>query len=793
MRISEVWLREWVNPPVTTQALADQLTLAGLEVEGLEPACAEFSGVVVAAVVSVSPHPNAEKLSLCQVDDGTGTPLTIVCGAANARPGLRAPLARLGALLPGGLLIRPATLRGVESSGMLCSARELGLDSNTEGLLELAPDAPIGIPLRDYLALDDRVIEINLTPNRGDCLSLAGIAREVAAINRLPLTTPVSAHRPTAEKDGFRVRVEAPEACPRYACRIIRDLDATAKTPLWMRERLRRAGLRAIQPLVDVTNYVLLEWGQPLHAFDLDRLEGEIQVRWARDRETLTLLDGKSLTLAPDTLVIADANQPVALAGIMGGDRSGVQVGTTQVLLESAFFSPIAILGRARRHGLQTDSSQRFERGVDPALQVRALKRATELLLDIAGGLPGPVLEILSADHLPRRPAIPLAPKQVEQLLGLAIPAPVCQEILERLGCLITRGDEVAWQVTPPSWRFDLEYPVDLIEEIARLHGYQQIPEVQGPQRVALASAPEACFDLNRAKALLVDRGYQEVITYSFISPEQQRLLSGQEPTLTLVNPLSPELSVMRESLWPGLLGAALHNQSRQQGQLKLFESGLRFHRQGDRIDQDPLLAGLASGHRLPEQWGETSQPLDFYDIRGDVEALLGPMIRRGELRFRASHHHALHPGQSARLEYEGQTIGWLGMLHPDMAQRLTLVGDVFLFELWLRTLRSLALPGFREISRFPSIRRDLAVILDPSVTWDDIKICIRTSVPQFLRDILPFDVYTGKKVESGRRSIAFGLIFQDSSRTLTDNEVDAAVEILVSSLLKQFNAQLRD
>ncbi|MEI6413480.1 MAG: phenylalanine--tRNA ligase subunit beta, partial [Pseudomonadota bacterium] len=426
-------------------------------------------------------------------------------------------------------------------------------------------------------------------------------------------------------------------------------------------------------------------------------------------------------------------------------------------------------------------------------LQVQALERATDLLLAIAGGVPGPVVEITHADHLPRRPAIPLDPRQVEQLLGTPVPGPTCREILEQLGCQVADSDGTAWRVTPPSWRFDLEHPVDLIEEIARLHGYQQIPEAQGTQRVRLAPAPESGFDLNRAKTTLVDRGYQEVITYSFVSPEPQRLLSGREPSLTLVNPLSPELSTLRESLWPGLLGVARHNQSRQQAELRLFESGLQFLRHGGTLDQTPMLAGLASGHRVSEQWGETLQSLDFYDVRGDVEALLRPLFRAGSLGFQPDRHPSLHPGQSARLVHDGQTLGWLGMLHPALAQQLELAGDLFLFELVLTAIHPLALPTFREISRFPGIRRDLALVLDQAIGWDAVKQCVWASAPQFLRDILPFDVYTGTKVESGRRSMAFGLFFQDSFKTLTDNEVDGAVQILVSALLKQFNARLRD
>lgn len=792
MRLSEAWLREWVNPELDTQQLADQLSMAGLEVAGVQPVAPPFSGVVVAEVLTVAHHPQAEKLHLCQVNAGEGEPLAVVCGASNVAPGLRVPLARVGARMPGGQRIDKAKLRGAESFGMLCSGQELGLEERSEGLLILPPDAPVGTDLRVYLGLDDQSIELNLTPDRGDCLSLAGVAREMGVLNRLPVQAPVIEPVAAGTEATLPVQLSAPEACPRYVCRVIRGIDPNARTPLWMRERLRRSGLRSISPVVDVTNYILLELGQPMHAFDLERIAGGIQVRMADAGERLTLLDGQELTLRADTLVIADAQRAVALAGIMGGQDSGVGTGTRHILLESAFFAPLAVGGRARSYGLATDSAHRFERGVDPELQIPALQRATRLLLDIVGGTPGPLVEANAPEHLPSRAPVRLRRHRIGRVLGIEIDDQTVTDILERLGMGIQAAPD-GWILTPPSGRFDIALEEDLIEELGRVYGYTEIPMTHAVASTVMEAQPETRFDLRRAANLLVDRGYQEVVTYSFISPELHALVTPDDPPISLANPLSLDLSVMRASLWPGLLSAARYNQSRQQERVRIFESGLRFRRTGEDIDQAPMLAGLIVGDRLPEQWGEARRSLDFFDGKADVEALLALGGANGEDVFVAAQHPALHPGQCARIERQGREAGWIGMLHPELARTLDLRGDVYLFELSLREIAEGVLPAYQALSPFPWIRRDLALLLDKSISYQRIRDCVQSAVPEILKDILIFDVYTGSNIDSGRRSVALGLIFQDSSHTLTDQEGESLIGRIRRQLSEQLGATLRE
>ncbi|MGE5153379.1 MAG: phenylalanine--tRNA ligase subunit beta, partial [Bdellovibrio bacteriovorus] len=679
MRFSESWLREWVNPPVDTRTLADQLSMAGLEVDALEPSAPPFSGVVVGLVESVAPHPDAEKLRVCSVEVASGEPLQIICGAANVAPGMRVPVALVGAELPGGLRIKRAKLRGVESFGMICSAKELGLAESSEGILPLPAAAPVGQDFRVWLGLDDTCIEVDLTPDRGDCLSIAGLAREVAAINGLELAPLVVPPVPAASDDRFSVRLLAPEACPRYVCRVIRGIDPGAETPLWMRERLRRGGLRAISPVVDVTNYVLLELGQPMHGFDLDRLQGEIRVRLAESGERLGLLTGEELSLHPDTLVIADSNGPLALAGIMGGSASGVGADTRNILLESAYFAPTAIAGKARRYGLHTDSSHRFERGVDPELQVRAIERATRLLLDIAGGEAGPVTDLVSEAHRPRREALRLRAERCERILGLPLSAERIGQILQRLGMeAIAEAD--GWRVTPPSARFDLVHEVDLIADIGRIHGYDRLP-IGHHAAAGLTKAPaETALDLDRLRLALVGRGFQEVITYSFVSPELQARLEPRLEGLRLANPISADLSVMRLSLWPGLLQTARYNQSRQQGRVRIFETGLRFVPGPQGLSQEPGVGALVIGDVDPEQWGQSTRGADFFDLKADLEAILALSGAPEQFHFVPEEHPALHPGQTARIDVAGRPVGLIGMLHPSLAQELDLEGDALLF-----------------------------------------------------------------------------------------------------------------
>ena len=793
MRFSEAWLREWVNPPVETRTLADQLSMAGLEVDAVSPAAPAFAGVRIGWVRSVEPHPDAAKLRVCRVDLGdAGEPLQIICGAPNVAAGMKVPVATIGALLPGDLKIKRAKLRGVESHGMICSAKELGLAESSDGILPLPADAPVGEDIRAWMALDDHCIEVDLTPDRGDCLSIAGLAREVAVINRVSLHVPAIAPVAPTHDQGIAVHLQAPSACPRYVGRIIRGIDPTATTPWWMQERLRRGGIRAISPVVDVTNYVMLELGQPMHGFDLATLDREIRVRLAETGERLALLNGEEVELGSDTLVIADASGPVAMAGIMGGAHTAVGPETRDILLESAFFAPLAISGKARAHGLHTDSSHRFERGVDPMLQVRAIERATRLLLDIVGGEPGPVIEQVASSELPRRPALALRHARVTEILGLELPAATIRDILERLGMQVEPSDD-GWRVTPPSARFDLVQEVDLIADIGRIHGYDQIPVSHAGAAAVTRATPEADFDLDRARLALVDRGFHEVITYSFVSPELQGLVEPEEPVLELANPLSTELSTMRTSLWPGLLQTARYNQARQQERVRIFESGLRFRGGAAGLTQTPGLGGLICGSAAPEQWGQVTRPADFFDLKADVEALLALSVAPERFCFVPGSHPALHPGQTARIECAGQAIGLIGMLHPSLATRLDLGGDCYLFELDLAPLSPGRLPAYRPISRYPSIRRDIAILVDAEVSHAAVADCIRAAAGELLRDLVLFDVYTGKNIESGRKSLALGLILQASSQTLTDDVIDETMGRILARLTSELGARLRD
>lgn len=791
MRFSEHWLREWVDPRLDSAALGERLTMAGLELDSLEIAAPPFARVVVAKVVSVDPHPGADRLRVCRVDEGGAEPVQVVCGAPNVRVGMKAPLARVGAELPGGLRIGRARLRGVESFGMLCSAKELGLAESAEGLMELPPDAPVGEDLRIYMDLDDLVFEIDLTPNRADCLSIAGLAREVSALTGAAVH-PV-APRPVTPglSDTFPVEIVDPHACPRYVGRVIRSIDPQARTPLWMEERLRRGGIRAIHPVVDVTNYVMLELGQPMHGFDLQRLKGGIVVRPARAGERLELLDGAQVELREATLVIADGSGPVALAGVMGGAGSAVGEATRDVFLESAFFAPPAIAGEARAYGLHTDSAHRFERGVDPELQVRAMERATALLLEIAGGVPGPLVERVSKAHLPRRQAIGLREARICRVLGIAVPPGEVVRILGALGCVVEDcGDEVGWHVTPPSFRFDLEREVDLIEEVGRVHGYDQIPEDTHVYAPGIRPRPEARIPRHRFAELLVGRGWFEVVTFSFVEERLESFFAAQPP-LRLANPISSELAVMRSTLWSGMLPVLLRNLNRQQRDLRLFETGLRFLNTEAGVEQRPALAGVATGRAWPEQWGAEPRALDFFDLKGEVEALLS--LTERSFRFEAAEVPGLHPGQSARVLYGDREVGKLGALHPEVQRALDLTQAVFVFELDLEPITRGRVPRFEPLSRYPAIRRDLAVLVDRDVPAARLLEAVRAAGGSALREAIVFDVYTGQGVPEGRKSVALGLILQEMSRTLTDQEVDGLVGRVVDRLRRDMGAILRE
>lgn len=791
MRFSEAWLREWVNPDVSTEVLADQLSMAGLEVDSVEPAAPGFAGVVVGKVLGCEKHPDADKLNVCQVDVGEGEPLQIVCGAANVAAGQKVPVATVGARLPGDFKIKKTKLRGVLSQGMICSAAELGLAEASDGIMVLPADAPVGKDLRAYLELDDHCIEVDLTPDRGDCLSIAGIAREVAVINRAPLHgEAIEAVKPQIT-DVWPVEVEAPEACPRYTCRVIRGIDARAVTPAWMVERLRRSGVRAISPVVDVTNYVMLELGQPMHGFDLGRLDREIRVRMARPDESLVLLDGSEVTLREDTLVIADASRPLALAGIMGGQASGVTEETADVLLEAAFFAPLAMAGKARSYGLHTDSSHRFERGVDFELPAKALEYATSLLIEIVGGEAGPITEVTSESHLPTRQPITLRRERIGRLLGVELEDGEVKDILERLGMEVGIVDG-GWQVRAPSSRFDIEIEVDLIEELARIHGYANIPASLRSAPVTVQARPEARFRLERAKELLVDRDFHEVITYSFISPELAGQVTPDLAPVALSNPISADMSVMRASLWPGLLSAARHNIARQQERVRIFESGLTFERIAGEMVQQPHLAALVCGSWAEPQWDLPVRKVDFFDLKGDLEAVLGLAARFEAFGFAPAEHPALHPGQSARVLRDGRAIGWIGALHPQLQQSLDLPA-CYLFEVSLSALEEGQLPAYHPLSKYPSIRRDFAIVVDDEVAWSQILEVAREAANEVVRDIRLFDVYTGENVEPGRKSLALSLILQDSSHTLTEQEVEQASAAVLQALADRLSATLRD
>ncbi|BBL75654.1 phenylalanine--tRNA ligase subunit beta [Methylomagnum ishizawai] len=792
MRFSEAWLRAYVNPSLDTAQLVHQLTMAGLEVDSAEPAAGAFSGVVVAEILETAPHPQADRLKVCKVAAGQGEPLQIVCGAPNARAGLRAPLAMEGAELPGGLKIKRSALRGVESCGMMCSAKELGIDENASGLLELPADAPVGTSLRDYLQLDDTLIEVDLTPNRADCLSVEGIAREVALLNGLDLNPPATAPVSVTINDTLPVGLPAPEACPRYLGRMIKGVSRTAETPLWMKERLRRSGLRSLDAVVDVTNYILLELGQPLHAFDAAKLDGGIQARYAQPGEKLSLLNGQDIELHADTLVIADDRKALALAGIMGGSESAVGETTVDIFLECAFFSPALIMGKARRYGLATDSSHRFERGVDFGMQARAIERATRLILDIAGGEAGPVVEASSPGHLPKREPIALRSERIGRLLGLSIEPARVKDILSRLG-LSPKETPEGWSVTPPGFRFDIAIEADLIEELGRVYGYDALPRRQPAIPTAMRPVSEHSLALDRVKDVLVDRGFQEAITYSFVDDAMQKLIEPGISGLPLKNPISAELAVMRTGLWVGLLDAALKNANRQQTRVRLFETGLRFVQRPEGLEQRKSIAALAMGTVNAEQWGEKTQPVDFYDLKADVEAIVRLTGRSDALSFAAGSHPALHPGQAAAVKLDGEFLGWIGMLHPRLEKQLGFEQNVFLFQLDQDILLQRAVPKFKPLSRFPQTRRDIALIVDANLPVDRLVDCARTHGGDLLREVSVFDVYRGQGVEPGKKSVALALIWRDDAETLTDAKVDAAVATVVEALAIAHEAKLRD
>jgi phenylalanyl-tRNA synthetase beta chain len=791
MKIAESWLREWVDPDTGTEALAERLTMAGHEVDAIEYEGRGLDDVVIGEVLEVAKHPDADRLSVCQVTDGSKS-VTVVCGAPNVSAGMKTPFAKPGVELPNGMKLRKARIRGVESNGMLCSAIEIGLGDESDGIMELPGDAPTGQPLTDYLGLPDAVIDLDLTPNRGDCFSVLGIARDVSALTGADLRNPEFAPVAADIEDTHPVELGAPEGCPRFAGRVIRDIDLSAKSPVWMTEKLRRAGLRPIHPAVDVTNFVMLELGQPLHAYDLGLVKGAIRPRMAEQGEPVTLLDGKQIQANSDTLLISDDSGAIGIGGIMGGLGTAVTEKTTDIFLEAAFFTQDVIAGRARSYGMHTDASLRFERGVDPEGQARAIERATRLLIDIAGGKAGPTVVETCQEHLPSSDAIHVRRERVARLLGVKINDEKIVDILERLGLQVAPIAD-GWEVVAPSHRFDIELEVDLIEEVARVFGYDEIPEATAIAETPLEVVTESRIDSEVACATLVARDYQEVITYSFVDPNADERISGTKSELVLSNPISSEMSVMRSSLWPGMLVAASTNASRQQDRVRLFELGKSFHGALANHQEVVRVAGLCMGPALPEQWGSKAQSVDFFDIKSDVIALLQLAGDISDVRFEATRHPALQPGQAALVRRGDVEIGVIGKLHPKHSKAFELKRDVFLFELdAAKTLASTA-PKAESISKFPSIRRDIAVVVDDEVSADALVDTVASSAPGLISSVRIFDIYKGPGIEAGLKSVALGLILQETSRTLTDEDADQAMAAAIKKLQDKFAAELRD
>ncbi|WP_448555487.1 phenylalanine--tRNA ligase subunit beta [Thalassotalea montiporae] len=805
MKFSESWLREWVNPESTSDELAHQITMAGLEVDGVDPVAGEFSGVVVGEVVECGQHPDADKLQVTKINVGDastdGELLDIVCGAKNCRLGLKVAVAMVGAVLPGNFKIKKAKLRGQPSFGMLCSESELGMAESAEGIIELPADAPIGTDIRDYLDLNDNTIDVDLTANRGDCLGIKGLAREVGVLNSLAVTEPAIEPVPATIEDTREIKLSAPAACPRYLGRVIKGINLGATTPLWMVEKLRRCGVRSIDPVVDVTNYVLLELGHPMHAFDLAKIDGAIDVRFANKEEKFVLLDENEVTLSEETLVIADTGsegkdgKSLAMAGIFGGLHSGVAEGSKDIFLESAFFAPLAILGKARQYGLHTDASHRYERGVDPALQRDAMERATQLLLEIVGGEAGPIVEAKSDEHIPQPRQVSLRRAKLDQRIGLHIEDDKVSEILTRLGFTVAFANDV-WEVTVPGYRFDISIEVDLIEEVARIFGYNNIPNVAPQASLSMRKHSEGKLGLTKLRQALINRGYQEAITYSFVDPKVQALLHPNKEVMTLPHPISSEMSVMRLSLWTGLLQAVTYNQNRQQGRVRLFETGLRFipdESAENGVRQQQMIAGVISGSQNQEHWNLAKAAADFFDIKGDVEAMLAVTGKGAEFEFSKAEIDALHPGQTAAVHKDGELVGYLGTLHPELERKLGLNGRTLVFELLLDAVLTLNVPEARDISRFPANRRDIAVVVEEQVEANNVLQLIEKVGGNNLVDLNLFDVYTGKGIEPGFKSLAIAMTLQDVEKTLEEKDITEVVNRVVDTLKTELNASLRD
>lgn len=795
MIFSEQWLREWVSPNLETQELIDELTMAGLEVDGSSPVARQFQGIVVGLIETVEPHPDADKLSLCSVSDGAES-FQVVCGAPNVRAGQKVPFAKLNAKIIESTDAKPfkikkAKIRGVESNGMLCSSEELGLEEKSDGLLELPEQAEVGMDIRDYLQLDDTSIELDLTPNRGDCLGIIGLAREVGVIGRQDVKSLEFKPASISIEDKFEIKITAQDACPRYLGRVIRNINLNSESPLWMQEKLRRCGLRSIDPVVDVTNFVLMELGQPMHAFDLAKLEGHIDVRLATQDEKLELLDGKEVELTPDTLLITDARKPVAMAGIMGGMATSVSDQTQDVFLECAFFAPLAIAGKARAYGMHTDASHRYERGVDYQLQQTAMERATQLLLDVCGGEAGPITSAVG--NLPEPVEVALKYGSINNLLGLEMEQVEVKDILGRLGFALASDDGEVLTVSVPSFRFDVTIEADLIEELARIYGYNKLPQTGGLGNQSLVSKPESHIALSQIRQQLVAQGYQEVVTYSFIEPSLADTLFPEQPGVALQNPISVDMAVMRSSILPGLLSTLKYNENRQQDRIRIFESGLVFKQKGNDIEQAPMLAGLISGSKMPKNWSNNKDLSDFYDVKGNIEALLSMGLESERYDFAPAEYACFHSGQCASLSKDGNIIGYIGALHPALQRKLGITASCYLFELELGPLQLRKLPAASELSKFPEVSRDLAILIDDDCSSGEILSNVRGNAGEYLTDLRIFDVYQGDGVAKNKKSIALGLTWQHPSRTLSEDDVNTIISNCVNGLQDKFNANLRN
>ncbi|MDO8349826.1 MAG: phenylalanine--tRNA ligase subunit beta [Gallionella sp.] len=784
MKFSENWLRSWVNPNLTSAELGHVLTMAGLEVEALEEVAPAFNNVVVAQVLSVEKHPDADRLNVCQVNIGEAENLTIVCGAANVAVGVRVPCARIGAVLPGDFRIKQAKVRGIASFGMLCSAVELGLATESDGLWLLPDDAPVGQSMRDYLELDDKLYTLKLTPNRSDCSGMKGIAREVAALTGSELKPIRIEAQAVTLTDTLSVAVEDQTSCPLYCGRLVKGVNAAAATPVWMQRRLERSGLRCINAVVDITNYVMMEQGQPMHAFDAAMLSGGITVRRAHKDEALTLLNDQAVVLDEAVLVIADEARVLALAGIMGGQGSGVETNTQDVFLEAAFFQPDAIAGRARRYGLATDSSFRFERGVDFAATRMALERVTQLLLEICGGSVGEITEV--AGCMPVRAAITLRVSRVARVLGVALECGQIADLLTRLQFEFAMSGD-SFSVTPPSFRFDLSIEADLIEEVARLYGYDNIPALAPHAALTMLPYSESQRPLNRIQQILVARDYQEIVSYAFVEEQVERELCGNADPVALQNPIASNLAVMRSSLLVGLVGALRFNLNRKQARVRLFEAGACFAKIDNKYVQTQRLSGLVCGSQLPEQWGATAKSVDFYDVKADVEALFAPQ----SVRFVAAAHPALHPGRSAQIFCGDNAVGWIGELHPHWQQQYDMAQACVWFEIEADAVMQAKVPRMSEIAKFLPVRRDLAVVVDECVSAQTLLDAMLQAPVSYVQEVVLFDVYRGRGMEQGKKSLAFRVLLQDTQTTLTDAEIEPGMALLVD-VLNKCGAQLR-